>query len=701
MPSLAVSYRPDKGEDIIGQESIVRILSRQISTGLIKNCYLFCGPSGDGKTTTARWFSNAVNGGVGAPVEIDAASNSGVDNVREIIKSANERALDGKYKVYVIDECVIQGTKIQTVDGEKSIETVSEGDVVYTPCGPKKVLKRHDMVTSDENLVVVKFSNGNKIVTTKNHYFLTEFGWVEAKNLIKGDLLVDYKALPDLREGIQNEKQGVLNSLWSEIELATEKDISSPERVYTYMCNLWERMERYSHKIDSDMFGRVLFNIAINEAEGTVCFRSWDGEKNFFLRKSEKYSGVLHSDRCTENRIIEKNEREKSDDEQRMCFKNVADEGIKWDIASLEGSSWGKWKIYRGADSLIQKLGEFLEIGIPCKNTENEREFREVSFMLQTRPCLSRENDWNRGGWQKPQIEKATVSGCKERNLSDQIRVEGVEIYKRTSEEQSEWCSGDSVRVYDLTIEDFPFYFANGVLVHNCHAISNQGWQAFLKCIEEPPKYTIFIFCTTEVNKVPDTIKNRCQRFNFSRVSSNLIRERLNFICKEEGFTNYEETTDYISKICNGGVRDAISMLEKCASYDNDLSIENCLNALGNLSYDTFFNLINSIIDDDEKSVSRLVTEYYNSGADIKLFVDQFLSFCLDIEKYCLFNSFDLISIPSSMEEKIVKSTNFDNSEKYYMYVIDKLLELKNMIKTDSNARLTVEVVLLQISRGK
>ena len=238
-------------------------------------------------------------------------------------------------------------------------------------------------------------------------------------------------------------------------------------------------------------------------------------------------------------------------------------------------------------------------------------------------------------------------------------------------------------------------------IVDECHAISNQGWQAFLKCIEEPPRYTIFIFCTTDPQKVPDTIKNRCQRFNFSRVSSNLIRDRLNYICKEEGFTNYEETTDYISKICNGGVRDAISLLEKCASYSTDLSINNCLNALGNLSYDTFFNLINAIIDDDEKNVSRLITEYYNSGADIKLFVDQFMQFCLDVGKYCLFKSFDMIAIPSSMEDRIVKSTNFDNAEKYYMFVVDRLLELKNMIKTDPNARLTVEVVLLQIARGK
>ena len=112
-------------------------------------------------------------------------------------------------------------------------------------------------------------------------------------------------------------------------------------------------------------------------------------------------------------------------------------------------------------------------------------------------------------------------------------------------------------------------------IIDECHALSNQAWQAFLKCIEEPPKYTIFIFCTTEPNKIPDTIKNRCMRFNFNRISSDLIFNRLKFIAGNEGALNYEDTCDYISRICNGEMRNAISMLEKCIDYNNDLNINN------------------------------------------------------------------------------------------------------------------------------
>ena len=87
-------------------------------------------------------------------------------------------------------------------------------------------------------------------------------------------------------------------------------------------------------------------------------------------------------------------------------------------------------------------------------------------------------------------------------------------------------------------------------IIDECHALTSQAWQAFLKCIEEPPRYTIFIFCTTEKNKVPDTIKNRCQVFNFNRIPSELIKLRLEYISKAEGFTNYQDACDYISRIC-------------------------------------------------------------------------------------------------------------------------------------------------------
>lgn len=236
-------------------------------------------------------------------------------------------------------------------------------------------------------------------------------------------------------------------------------------------------------------------------------------------------------------------------------------------------------------------------------------------------------------------------------------------------------------------------------IIDECHSLTSQSWQAFLKCIEEPPTYTIFIFCTTDPQKIPATILNRVQRFNFTRIKTNLIYDRLKHVCEVEGFTNYDAGIEYISKISAGCLRDALTNLDKCSSYSKDISIENVLYTLGNYSYDVLFNLINSIIDGKEDSVLLQIKDVYDSGADMKIFIDQFLLFCLDISKYVITKQCSILTIPSAYEDKLKLSTNFNNSDKYYAYIIDNLVTLKNQLKSDINGKETVEITLLKLTR--
>lgn len=103
--SLAVKYRPVTFDDVSEQNSIKIILKQQLETGETKNAYLFCGGAGTGKTTCARIFANEINEYLGNPIEMDAASNNSVDDVREIIQQAKTKSLDSEYKVFIIDEC--------------------------------------------------------------------------------------------------------------------------------------------------------------------------------------------------------------------------------------------------------------------------------------------------------------------------------------------------------------------------------------------------------------------------------------------------------------------------------------------------------------------------------------------------------------------------------------------------------------------
>lgn len=236
-------------------------------------------------------------------------------------------------------------------------------------------------------------------------------------------------------------------------------------------------------------------------------------------------------------------------------------------------------------------------------------------------------------------------------------------------------------------------------IIDECHMITTAGWNAFLKILEEPPMYTIFMFCTTDAQKIPATIINRVQRFNLTKVNTQEIKNRLRFVCEQEHFINYEESIDYISKISSGGMRDALAMLDKCSGYSSDLSINNVLEALGNYSYQSFFDLTNAIIDGNEPIVINLINSFYNSGNDLKLFVEQYLSFVLDLAKYCLFKDLSVTMIPLSMEDKVKYTTGIENNRHYFNSLTDKILNIKNTIRYDSNMKTTIEIMLLQLCR--
>ena len=242
-------------------------------------------------------------------------------------------------------------------------------------------------------------------------------------------------------------------------------------------------------------------------------------------------------------------------------------------------------------------------------------------------------------------------------------------------------------------------------IIDECHAISIQGWQAFLKTLEEPPEKTIFMFCTTNPEKVPVTIQNRVMKFNLSKVPTLETKSRLEYICQQEGSKNYEESCDYIAKISNGGVRDAIAYLDKVSDYSESLDIDNTLNILGNYSYVDFLDLTNSIVDsmidiNNEKKVLGVLESIDSSGKDMKNFVDQYMSFVLDLIKYSLFKDMSVTKLPTSLEDKVKYAVSFEGNVSVFNKIVDSLLNLKNQIRYDSNPALSVKVAFIQIIRG-
>ena len=241
-------------------------------------------------------------------------------------------------------------------------------------------------------------------------------------------------------------------------------------------------------------------------------------------------------------------------------------------------------------------------------------------------------------------------------------------------------------------------------IIDECHALSNSAWQAMLKIIEEPPVNTVFIFCTTDPQKIPATILSRVQRYDFQRISFSGIVNRLKFIIEQEKKNGEkididDASIEYIAKLADGGMRDSITMLDKVLSLDDKITLEKTTKILGGINYDIMFKLLNDIIDYKEQDVIETIEKLYSEGADLKLFIKQFTLFVLDVCKYYLFGNFDYIQIPSLFEEQLNSLKN-GVPQDFVNFVLEKVNDLNSVIKWEQNVKPIVEIALKMLCKN-
>ena len=699
--TLATKWRPKDWKDLTEQEYIKTILENQIETNSIKNAYLFTGPAGCGKTTSARIFANKINEGLGNPIEVDAASNNGVEQIRVIIDDAKFKPLDSKYKIYILDECFPANTKIQLKNSLKDIKDIKVGDIVKHMTGYDKVTYVFKNSVLTKNLCCVKINNRN-IITTKNHLFFTNNGWVEAQNLQEGDYLYDTTSMSKLWQTIQKQTQGsevLLSSMFSEI---SKKDLSTDNKD-SNLSSMWKGISIKELGENKDLFKEL--------------------QKSTYIKIGEKDNAIRVWTNAFET-IIRKNESKQSNEQSISKGKNVKDQAEQWNTSSMDWDEGWKWQIYYTSNSAMERIRNWMGIGISDKNSDNKGlQSNEISYELQSRPSLSRNENCNRGGWQRPQLEKSIVEGLKENGLFKGIRVESVEIYERGNNDQlfsssftSEELSREYVTMYDLEVENDHTYFADNILVHNCHMLSNGAWNAMLKLLEEPPKTTIFILATTDPQKIPKTILSRVQRYDFNKISLDGIVNRLDFIVGSENaellklkYKDNPNLTDndciivekealqYIAKVSEGGMRDAISMLDKCISYSNQITVENVVKALGISDYESLYQLLINILDCEIKESINIIENIYSQGKDLKLFIKQFIQFILDTEKYLLYADYNYIQIPNTIDLKLFKEQDYER----ILNILDEIIDLSNQIKYEQNPKVLIESKILILCKGE
>lgn len=169
-------------------------------------------------------------------------------------------------------------------------------------------------------------------------------------------------------------------------------------------------------------------------------------------------------------------------------------------------------------------------------------------------------------------------------------------------------------------------------ILDECHTLSSQAWSSLLIVLEENLPKTIFIFCTTDTQKIPNTIMSRVQRFNFLPISDEVIFNRLNYVCKNENITIEEDALHTLSKSATGSMRQALTNLDKCLLY-GDLTDTNVRKVLNIVSDDIVKDLYDVIEKKDNPQIIKYIIDIYNNGYELHLFMKQFLDYCLNNTK--------------------------------------------------------------------
>lgn len=217
----------------------------------------------------------------------------------------------------------------------------------------------------------------------------------------------------------------------------------------------------------------------------------------------------------------------------------------------------------------------------------------------------------------------------------------------------------DSVREIVQQARSYPVGCSYKVfIIDEVHSFSQQAWQILLKPLEESPARSIFILCTTNPEKIPATILSRVQTFRLSKISLHGIESRLKYVLDSEiskgvDITYEIDAVNFIAKLANGGMRDALTLLDKALAYSHNLTLKGLSQALSLPNYDDYFALLNAYAKKDNSTIASTIDTVYNSGVNFVKWFEGFHSFVINIVKYIYLRDITVTMIPGYYQEKI------------------------------------------------
>lgn len=286
-----------------------------------------------------------------------------------------------------------------------------------------------------------------------------------------------------------------------------------------------------------------------------------------------------------------------------------------------------------------------------------------------------------------PCMECESCKGIDDGTVLDVVEIDaasnnGVDSIRQLREEALYTPSQCRYRVY---------------IIDEAHMLSTGAFNALLKIMEEPPEHVKFILATTEAHKVPATILSRCQRFDFRRIKPADIKTCLLNIADKEEFTLTDDAAELIARLADGGMRDALSILDRCIAFSTEVTRETVVQSAGVVDKSYLFDLTECIIDNDANRAVTLVDKLYSMSKDLQSLIEEMINHLRNIMLVkSLKEPSDIISVLKDEKEKLkaqaekMPLANVIASIEVFREALDKLSKT-------SDKRLTVEICFIKL----
>lgn len=251
----------------------------------------------------------------------------------------------------------------------------------------------------------------------------------------------------------------------------------------------------------------------------------------------------------------------------------------------------------------------------------------------------------------------------------------------------------DEIREIRNNVKLMPVHLKYKVyIIDEVHMLSTSAFNALLKTLEEPPKHVIFILATTEFNKIPATVISRCQKFDFKKITNKQIEDRLKYILEQEKKSLNDEVISLIAKLSDGGLRDAINMLDQVISLEKEnVTVDDVYNLIGDISEKNIIILLENIVSGNIKETLKNINEYYEEGKN-------FINICerlqLLIRNIIIFNNTDNY-FDKEYEKKLLDFSHIELE--YCEKMSDELFNLINELKRTNNQKIITEISFLKM----